>query len=431
MKKSLTLLASLFFLSAIIKAQSLTQSFDVDGIKVIFKPTLKNIVNIRLYFRGGVTNYDVTNAGIENLALNATLFCGTQKYNTSKLKDTSDKYGILTDVKATYDYGFIQLNCISKYFNESWDLFSEIVTHPMFNSNELIILKGKMLATIKNGENNPILQLEKLQMQSSFAGTPYAIDPDGNQNTFDSFSAQDLKKYYGNLLNKKRIFIVAVGNITKEELSDKILATFSNIPSKPYQAPDLKNQLIEDNKLLSSNKDLKIDYISATMNAPDFKDIYYVPFRLGISALSGNLYQKLRTDEHLSYSTGANIVPLKLPYAYMVAGANEMQNVVWSMINTLKQIQYSGLNEEWLQHLKNIYITSSYFNGQSAAAITNDLGIADILGDWRYADDFPQLVNMVTVDQVNTAFKNYIVGLKWQYVGNTDALNKLEIPSFK
>jgi zinc protease len=54
-----------------VTAQTETTSFDVDGIKVIFKPTLKDIVNVRMYYRGGVTNYPASQAGIESFALEA------------------------------------------------------------------------------------------------------------------------------------------------------------------------------------------------------------------------------------------------------------------------------------------------------------------------------------------------------------------------
>ncbi len=60
-------------------AQSKATSFDVAGIKVILKPTQKEIVNISVYFRGGVTNYAAEQAGIEHLALAATTECGTKK----------------------------------------------------------------------------------------------------------------------------------------------------------------------------------------------------------------------------------------------------------------------------------------------------------------------------------------------------------------
>ena len=64
MKQFIYTILGLIVASTDVSAQSETKSFDVDGIKVIFKPTSKNIVNIRLYYRGGVTNYPAEKAGI-------------------------------------------------------------------------------------------------------------------------------------------------------------------------------------------------------------------------------------------------------------------------------------------------------------------------------------------------------------------------------
>ena len=100
------------------------------------------------------------------------------------------------------------------------------------------------------------------------------------------------------------------------------------------------------------------------------------------------------------------------------------------MYNVLKDVQNKGLNEEWLQHIKNSYITLSYISDQSASAITNSLGTAEVLGGWQYAEDLPKLVQMVTVDQVNMALNTYISGLKWTYLGNTDAIEGFKPPVY-
>src|ERR1700733_12877031 len=100
----------IFFSTAF--AQSEAQSFDVDGIKVIFKPTSKSVVNIRVYYRGGVSNYPADKEGIENLTLDAVAKGGTKNYGVKAFKDSADKYDILMYGQSTYDYGYIQINCI-------------------------------------------------------------------------------------------------------------------------------------------------------------------------------------------------------------------------------------------------------------------------------------------------------------------------------
>ncbi|PZP43104.1 MAG: hypothetical protein DI598_16120, partial [Pseudopedobacter saltans] len=120
---------------------SSTTSFDVDGIKVIFKPTIKETVSVRVYFKGGVTNYPENQAGIETLALSALTECGTKKYTADAFKDTSDKYLIKIGGTSSYDYGFVSMLSISKFFDKGWDLLTEAIMNPSFNESELNQLK--------------------------------------------------------------------------------------------------------------------------------------------------------------------------------------------------------------------------------------------------------------------------------------------------
>jgi hypothetical protein len=52
------------------------------------------------------------------------------------------------------------------------------------------------------------------------------------------------------------------------------------------------------------------------------------------------------------------------------------------------------------------------------------------MGGWQYADDLPQLINMATVEQVNRALSFYILGLRWNYLGNTEIIEGAKIPSY-
>jgi len=430
MQKLLYILFGLTLFQFGASAQTSTTSFNVDGIKVIFKPTLKKVINIRLYFRGGVTNYPPGRAGIENLALEAAAECGTQKYEANALRDTADKYGVLLSGQSTYDYGYIQLNCIARYFSKGWDLFSDLVTNPVFKESEVSLLKARMITAAQQSESNPDAQLYKLQMKAAFENTSYAIDPNGDEQTIEGFSADDLKSYYKSLLNKNRIFIVAVGNIDKQELFEKILAAFADIPSFPYVGDDLKTPVWTDNKMVSEQRNLKIDYVGAVLPAPNFTSVDYVPFRLAISGLSGNLYMALRSNNNLSYNPSARALAFKMPLAIMSASSNNPKEVTRVMMRTLKAIQATGYTEEWLQHIKNIYITNSYINDQSSAQVTENLGLAEILGNWQYADDLPQLVNMTTVEQMNRVIGYYVPGLRWAYLGNLDAIEGWKPPPY-
>jgi zinc protease len=426
------ILTTLFLLNCLagVFAQSETTSFDVGGIKVIFKPTTKNVINVRMYYRGGVTNYSAAKAGLEHLTLAAATQCGTKKYSPNAFKDTADKYDVLIYGKSTYDYGFIQVNCITKYFDKGWDLFTEAVNNPVFDSAEVASLKNKVVSLVKRAETDPYERLWKLNMRTTFANTPYATDPVGTEQALSGFTGNDLMNHYKTILNKNRIFIVVVGNISKQELYEKITLAFDGIRSQPYSAPDLTMPALKGSKLFTEYRDLKTNYISAVMNAPEFTSNDYVPFRLAISGLGGNLFQYLRSKQNIASNPGTNTVALKMPFSLMEAATINPQQTMYGMLQVLKRIQTTGYDEEWLQHIKNGYITINYINDQSASQITNNLGLAEVLGNWHYADDLPQLVNMVTVDQLSKVINAYITGIRWNYLGNVDIIEGFKPPAY-
>lgn len=428
MKKIITAIFLVVNISTL-RAQTETQSFYADGIKVIFKPTTKKVINVRMYFRGGVTNYPSNQAGIENLTLDAATKCGTKKYGAAAFRDTSDKYGILIYGKSTYDYGFIEVNCISEYLNKGWDLFAESVNNPTFEESELKLLKDKKISSYQSYEADPYNRLEELQIQNAFKNTSYATNPFGTEDALKGLSSEDLKNYHKTLLNKNKIFIVVVGNVDRQELFEKILLAFGNIPSQPYNPVDIPQPVLNNTRVLTEGRDLKINYVGAVMNCPAFISPEYVPFRMGVSGLSGNIYHYLRTELNMSYNAGALTNPLRTPYASMYATTNDIAGAMEGLVKKLKSIKSEGLDDEWLQHIKNTYLTTSFINDQSASAITANLGDAEVAGGWQYGEHLTKLVQMVTVEQVNNALNFYIGGLSWTVLGNPDAIQGVKAPA--
>jgi len=418
MKKLLTSIVILMSSVCVVFAQSQTTSFDVDGIKVIFKPTVKDIINVRMFYRGGVTNYPASQAGIESFALHAATECGTQKYNGNAFKDRTDQYDVLIGANEEFDYGNIGMECISKFFNEGWDLFAESVVNPVFDASEIELLRNKLVGKIRSQEAEPDKRSDQLIIKNAFEGTPYAADPDGSEETIGKLTATELSTYYHNLLNKNRMFIVVAGKISKEELIAKIKASFSHLPEKPYTPATYKEPVWNDYKVLTESRELSTNYINAIMNAPPVNSPDYTPFRVGISALGGSLYSELRTKRNLSYDPGTNSVMLKMPYALMYISTTSPKEAIPVMVAELSTVKHNHLTNAGLRHLKSSYITNNYIRQQSSSAITESLGQAEILGGWEMADQLPDLVDKVTVDQINKAMNKYVVGLRWSYLGN-------------
>ena len=420
MSKKLSILYFSLFACLIIHAQDAATSFDVEGIKVIFKPTVKNVISVRMFFRGGVSNYSFSQAGIEDMALKATVVCGTKEYSPGNYKDSCDAYDIKIGSFTTYDYSVVDLNCINAYFDKGWDIFSSTIMHPVFNEAEFAKLKNKRNTTVKLMQSNPASHVEEMQMASAFAGTIYQLPPIGSQNVIDTLSSKSALDYYYSLLNKNRIFIVIAGNITKEKIIRCIKQAFANIPSSPYTSSELREPVWNDYKISSENRPIATNYIRAIMNAPTMSNPDFLPFKFGINAVSGNIFMNVRTKLNLSYDPGARLVLLKMPYAEMFASTTHPAEVMKEMMTQLNTIRNLTVSDDYLERARNSFIVRNYMSQQSSSSITFNLGDAEIYSTWENAEQLPKLVDEVTPQKIHYALNKYILGVHWTYLGNPD-----------
>lgn len=425
MKKIFNLiLFTLFTCAAFAQMPGAATSFTVNGLKVIFKPTVKEVISVRMYFRGGVYNYPADQAGVENLAFKAATGCGTKKYSADAFRDLSDKYGISIGGSSTYDYGNIGMECISKYFDQGWDLLAEAINNPVFDDNEVQLLKNKLITQVSSQQADPDKHLDDLLVQNAFAGTPYATDPDGTPQSLTALSAADLKNYYYHILNKDRMFIIVAGKITREQLEEKVKTFFANLPSKPYTTPVRQTPAWTENNLSIENRALATNYIAAAFNAPPADSKDFLAYRMGISALGGSLFSQLRTKMNLSYDPGASTSITQMPYGEIQVSTNYPKEAVTAMVDVVNKMRDLGISADGLNYIKSGFITSNFIKQQGSGAVSSNLGSAEINGGWEYAEKLPELINSITVDDINNALRKYIGGLRWTYLGDARLANE-------
>lgn len=426
--KKILLIVLVISMATKVSAQSspTTMSFTVDGIKVIFRPTIKEVINIRVFFRGGVSNYGQSQAGIEKLALATVSQGGTHKYPGFAFKDTAEYYQIDIGSAAYQDYGDIDVDCISKYFNKAWNLLTEAIMRPNFESNQVELLRAKLIAEAKQAAVRPDRHVVDLLAENAFAGTRYETNPDGTPETLASLTTSDLETYYQGILNKGQMFIVVAGNITRAELIAKVHASFSSLPAKDYHQPVLDEPVWNDHRVLAEQRRLPINYVAAIMNAPPMSSADYAPYQIGITVLSSVLFMNIRQQMHLSYDPGAELIIRRMPYSDMSLSTGDPKRAISEMVRSLHFVKAITISDLNLRHIVNNYILGYYLQQESSAAITGTLGTAEIFDAWTTQEELPERLAKVTPQQVNDVLNKYINGLRWSYLGDTDLEKQIE-----
>jgi zinc protease len=402
-----------------VTAQTKATKFEVDGLKVIFRPTQKETVSIAMFFRGGVMNYAPEQAGIENLALSSATSSGTKNYSVQDYKELADEYGINISGASTTDYGVISLNCINKYLGEGWKLFSDAIVNPAFDQAEFQNEKERIISVTHAREAVPEAIVDQMTMSSMFKDLRYGTPPLGTEASLRKLNSDSIKNYYySTLLNKERMFLVVAGKITRTDLEAKVKAAFAGLKAGSYKKPVFADVPLVGDKVFTLQKNIATNYISRVMNAPTMSSADYPAFRLAITVLSSYLHFKLRTEQALSYAPGATVKTLQMPYTSLYVSTTQPKKSVLGMLQAFSDVKEGNYNKNVIKEIQKSYRLDSYSDQESAVTLVSNLGKAEILGDYKLEEELVDKVSAVTAEDVNIAFKKYLNGAIWIYVGN-------------
>lgn len=411
-------------------AQPATE-FNVRGLKVIFKPSQKQTVSAVMFYKGGTSNYGADKQGIENLTLDATVECGTKQYNKDAFKNEADKYGIGFFGSSSYDYGSVSMSCVKPYFNQGWKLFAQAVAEPVFEAQELELLKQKVVANLKDMDGDPDNKLSRMAMENTFKGTRYAYRPDGTVKNVEAFTQPMVKDYYYKLLNVNRMVLVVVGNISQDELKKQVEQMVAMMPATATAAmpagiklPSPAKFQVSDNSLNVENRELATNYITGFLGAPQVSTSEYYAYRLAVDILSDKLFEEVRTKRNLSYAPQAYVSGGMQPYSAIYVTTTQPKEAVTVMVNEIKRLKNGGFTETDLRDAKSQFATAYFMKNESNNAIANSLGVAEIKGSWKNDEKLLDNINSVTLPQMQQVFKTYATGIKWNYLGNEKQADK-------
>lgn len=406
-------------------AQQATE-FNVNGLRVIFKQSPKQVVSAIMYFKGGTGNYDSSQQGIEDLTLSATAECGTEKYNKNAFKDLADKYGVSVYGYSSYDYGAISLSCVKPYLDEGWDLFTQAITNPIFNATELALLQQKKAAEIQNQSADPDSKLSKMTMQTSFKGTRYAYEPQGTVAGITSFKPEQLKNYYQKIYNADRMLLVIVGNFSEEKIKELVQNSFAKLPHSSINSlpspTDLK--IADPNTIDTVSRKLATNYIQGVLGAPSAASKDMIAYRIAVNTFSNKLFEEVRTKRNLSYAPYAYVSTGFIPYTIMYVTTTKPKEAVTVMTDELNKLRNNGFTEQQLHDSKAGLTTSFFMRNESTGSVASAYGIAALRGDWHSQERLVDDINSVTLSQLQKVFNEYTAGgIQWNYLGNVSLVD--------
>lgn len=392
----------------------------INGVKVVVVPSGNEIVQIALVIKGGVQNYTADKAGIERLAMTALTECGTLKDDKNSFKNKLDEVDAQIYGSAAKDASYFQLNCIKSDFEKVWPLYTDALLNPRFDAKEFARIKDEAITSLRRMESNPDAALQRMAMQVAFKGMDYAKFSSGTIENIQKLTLQETKNYYKSLLTRSRIFIVIVGDISKEDLEKKITALTAKIPQgKPFVLKRA-SYTPATNSLIAKPKENATNYIMGISSAPQANSKEYYPATLASGMFYDRMFLEVRTNNGLSYAPAAYMSFGATPYSVMYVTTKDPDKYVAVARSLVDKIKKDGFPEDDVKNMKNTYATYQYYDNETNESLCYMVANSELSqGDWHRAFTLKEDLHPITSSDVNKVFNKYVGNFTWVYQGDT------------
>lgn len=402
--------------------------FTVGTTKVIFQQSSKDVVNVKLFIKGGTANYTKEKEGVESLMLKLMTEGGSKSYPKDEFFKALNKMGSTITASTTYDYGYIELSCIRKNFEESWKIFASAITEPFFSKEELDLIKDRALSAAAQTEADPDSKLRTLAMQNSFPGGNYAKISEGSEESILDISIDDITSHYKKVITGMNTFIVISGKLTKDEIFSGIKSdlVFPN-GSRPLPFTGFTEVSNNSSEVNPESRDIATNYMRGYMSAPKAGTEESVAMKLAMDILRNKLWTEIRTKRNLSYAPSA-FYPSSIvnsPYAAVYVSTDKPNESAQVIIDEIKKLRTDGFTEEELKNKKGQFLTRHFMRQETSSDQTLTLGIAEMgVGGWKRSLTFLDDVNSLSTEELNTVFNKYATAINWTYLGDETIIDK-------
>ncbi len=410
------------------------EEFTVDGLKVILRPTGSSFHTVvtKLYIRGGLPALpEGISPAVEQMALDVPRFSGPAWMDRSDFLRERDRMHLGLGATAERDFSTLTLRCVDENFDRAWSLFAGMITDPSFDPVAMTNIRERAITGVRNRTIVPESYAEYLADSVFFYGHPYGrITQEAD---FERITEQDLRAYHKELFVKSRLFLVVVGNVTRQEITEKIKATLATLPKGSYKDPKvpIPQNASRPSLLVRSpwgREAIPTNYLVVRFLGPEHDDdLFYAMERLR-SFVGGFLFREIRIERNLSYAPDASTYNHRIGFGD-ISISTALPDSAWRVTrnNILDFFQDNIIREEYLSEVPATWYTGQYLDMQTAESQATELGSAWFYkGDWREAYRSLERFIKVTPEELNEAALRYMDNFTIVVVGDPGAVTRSE-----
>ena len=410
--------------SVVAKQAALVSEFDVNGLKVLLKRREGSLtVAAGLFIRGGASNINAQNAGIETLMLSVATEASTN-FPRERMRSELSRMGTVIGSSSNNDYSVLSLATTRMHFDRSWQIFSDVALRPSFTKEDVALVQQRQVVSLSDDTDNPDVYLQRLQERVAYAGHPYLNSTSGTPETVAKLTPEDLRRYHTKVMETSRLLLVIVGDLNPADVKNLVTTTFGKLPRGTYKQETVPQLAFDKSSVEVTPRELPTNYIQGLFSAPSLTSPDIYAMRIASSMLRDRVFEEVRVKRNLSYAPDAFLRTQAANVGGLYVTAVDANQSIRVMLSEIARLQSEPVSNEDIHGVIAQYLTTYYLGQETNAAQAGELAQYELIGGgWRNSIDFLERLMAVTPADIQRVSQKYMKNIRFVVLGNPKSID--------
>lgn len=360
---------------------------------------------VGIWVRTGSRHEDAPLNGISHF-IEHTLFKGTRRRTSREIAIESDAIGGNVDAFTSREVAAYYVKVLDQHLPRAFDLLADLVTSPLFTSDELDRERNVVLEEIKMVEDTPDDLVHEVFLANFWPDHPLGRSILGTPDTLATFDHDRVAKFFADIYTPRNLVIAGAGNLDHNQFVDMVTNYFGKLRDLPVDLNTSAPSTARPRILI--DKDLEQVHLMLGTRCPSMlsADRYVVHVLNTIlgGGMSSRLFQTIREENGLAYAvfSGVNTyTDAGYLSMYAATSPDQFADVIRLGLHEFSRVKNEPVPEAELERAKDQLKVSVMLSLESTSARMSNLARQEIFYRRQFTlDEILERIESVTTEDV-------------------------------
>ena len=364
--------------------------------------------SIGIWLQTGSRDEDAAWNGISHF-IEHMLFKGTEHRTAEEIARQVDSIGGNMDAFTAKECICFNVKVLDEHLPVALEILSDLVLHPVFDSNDITRERGVILEEIKMDEDNPDYLVHEIFTQNFWKDHPLGKPILGTKETVKKFERAAVLDTYSHRFAPGNIIVSAAGNLDHDRFVELVTKHFEHM--KPRKngfhspVPKIVSKITLRNKKALEQVQLCLGVPSHPI-AHEKRHAGYILNTLLGGGMSSRLFQNIRERQGLVYSIYSDLNPYRdtgCLAVYAGTSRESASKVVQSVVSEFHKLKAEPVPADELRRSKDQLKGSLMLSLESSSARMSNLARQEMYFDRFYdLDELIAKIEAVPVEDLTS-----------------------------